>query len=543
MSLPFRELARQAAGPLIGRCTFAEGPGPLACAVSGGADSLALLVLAVAADRDAVAHHVDHGLRAGSCEDVHVVNEVASALGVTVVVHRVAVDDGSNLEARARAARLTVLPAGAATGHTADDQAETVLLNLLRGAATDGLAAMRAGGRHPILGLRRAETHELCAQLGLDPVQDPTNRDPAHLRNRVRHELLPVLCELAGRDVVPILARQARLMADDATLLDDLAASARPDRRPLHRRRPYPARPAGASRVAPLRSPAGLGDGRPGAVGRHRIVARRRDRLGENRPSHAWPAAHRAGGRRRLRAAGARGRAGPSGRARPAPARSSLSKPRFAEVVSAPVGDRASEQAVGTDLGLMSKPPAALSVWDADPALGRVVVSVEQIAERVAELGETITADYAGRPPLLVGVLKGAFIFLADLARAIRLPLELDFMAVSSYGTATKTSGVVRIVKDLDIDLTGRHVLIVEDILDSGLTLSYLRKSLQARGPASLAVCSLLVKRSVQPRPDLEIAYVGFEIEPEFVVGYGLDVAERYRNLPDLRVYVAGEPE
>ncbi len=125
------------------------------------------------------------------------------------------------------------------------------------------------------------------------------------------------------------------------------------------------------------------------------------------------------------------------------------------------------------------------------------MLSVEQIAKRVAELGKMITADYASRPPLLVGVLKGAFIFLADLARQIQLPLELDFMAVSSYGRSTKTSGVVRILKDLDIDLTGRHVLIVEDILDSGLTLSYLRKSLLARGPESLAVCSLLVKRSV----------------------------------------------
>jgi len=207
------------------------------------------------------------------------------------------------------------------------------------------------------------------------------------------------------------------------------------------------------------------------------------------------------------------------------------------------VGDLVDQSAVSADVDLEPGPSYTSSVWDADPALGRVVVSAEQIAKRVAELGETITADYAGRPPLLVGVLKGAFIFLADLARAIRLPLELDFMAVSSYGKATKTSGVVRIVKDLDIDLTARHVLIVEDILDSGLTLSYLRKSLLARGPESLAVCSLLVKRSVQPRADLEIAYVGFEIDLEFVVGYGLDVAERYRNLPDLRVFLAGEPE
>src|SRR3954468_14908611 len=127
--------------------------------------------------------------------------------------------------------------------------------------------------------------------------------------------------------------------------------------------------------------------------------------------------------------------------------------------------------------------PASL---DDDPALGDVVVAEKQLQDRIAELGAQITADYAGRPPLLVGVLKGAFMFMADLARAIDLPVEFDFMAVSSYGSATKTSGVVRIVKDLDADLTDRHVLIVEDIVDSGLTLSYLRKNLVARGPASL---------------------------------------------------------
>jgi hypoxanthine phosphoribosyltransferase len=153
----------------------------------------------------------------------------------------------------------------------------------------------------------------------------------------------------------------------------------------------------------------------------------------------------------------------------------------------------------------------------------------------VASLGEQITRDYAGRPPLLIGVLKGAFVFMADLARSIALPVEVDFMAVSSYGTATKTSGIVRIVKDLDADLTDRHVLIVEDIVDSGLTLSYLRKGLLARGPASLEVCALLVK-SGQCRVDLDLKYVGFEIPPDFVVGYGLDFAERYRNLSDIRV-------
>lgn len=168
-------------------------------------------------------------------------------------------------------------------------------------------------------------------------------------------------------------------------------------------------------------------------------------------------------------------------------------------------------------------------------ALGRVVISEAQIGARIAEMAGEISRDYAGRSPLLVGVLKGAFVFMADLARAIRLPVEMDFMAVSSYGTATKTSGIVRIVKDLDADLTDRHVIVVEDIVDSGLTLSYLHKGLLARGPASLEVCALLVKQG-QQRARVNVAYTGFEIPAEFVVGYGLDVAERWRNLPDIRV-------
>ena len=152
----------------------------------------------------------------------------------------------------------------------------------------------------------------------------------------------------------------------------------------------------------------------------------------------------------------------------------------------------------------------------------------------MAELGEEITADYDGRAPLLVGVLKGAFMFMTDLARAIDLPVEFDFMAVSSYGSATKTSGVVRIVKDLDLDLTGRHVLLVEDIVDSGLTLNYLLKNLQARNPASLEVCALLRQgRPAEGRADAALRRAS-DIPDEFVVGYGLDVGERYRNLPSI---------
>lgn len=171
-----------------------------------------------------------------------------------------------------------------------------------------------------------------------------------------------------------------------------------------------------------------------------------------------------------------------------------------------------------------------------DPHLGRVVVGADELQQRVAELGKELTSDYADRPPLLVGVLKGAFMFMSDLARAIDLPVEFDFMAVSSYGSATRTSGVVRILKDLDLDLSDRHVVIVEDIVDSGLTLAYLRKNLAARNPASLEVCALLLKEGLQ-KGDLDLRYVGFRIPPDFVVGYGLDIGERYRNLPAVHQY------
>ena len=184
----------------------------------------------------------------------------------------------------------------------------------------------------------------------------------------------------------------------------------------------------------------------------------------------------------------------------------------------------------------MAVPTSPFGDQDSDPALGPLVVAEEDLQRRIAELGDQITDDYQGRAPLLVGVLKGAFVFMSDLAQAIRLPVEFDFMAVASYGTATRTSGVVRIVKDLDLDLTGRHVLVVEDIVDSGLTLSYLRRNLLARNPASLEVCALLVKEGMQ-RTDPDLAYIGFRIPPDFVVGYGLDAAERYRNLPYVCLY------
>ncbi len=165
-----------------------------------------------------------------------------------------------------------------------------------------------------------------------------------------------------------------------------------------------------------------------------------------------------------------------------------------------------------------------------DPAIGETLVSGEQLRRRIAELGVELSHDYAGRDLFMVGVLKGAVLFLADLMRSLSVPCEIDFMAVSSYGSQTDSSGVVRILKDLDAPIEGRHVLIVEDIIDSGLTLHYLMRNLRARNPASLEVCALLTKPE-RLRVDLSPRYVGFEIANRFAIGYGLDHAQRYRNL------------
>ena len=171
----------------------------------------------------------------------------------------------------------------------------------------------------------------------------------------------------------------------------------------------------------------------------------------------------------------------------------------------------------------------------ADPNIGEILVQPDELAHRVSELAEQISSDYADRDVLLIGVLKGAVFFLADLMRKMDVDCEVDFMAVSSYGSSTDSSGVVRILKDLDASIEGRHVLIVEDIVDSGLTLSYLFRMLGGRSPASLEVCALLTKPD-RREVDMPIRYIGFEIPNKFAIGYGLDHAERYRNLPYVAV-------
>lgn len=221
----------------------------MAVAFSGGPDSTALLALARRHGLIVTAHHVDHGLRASSGAEAAQASDLAAALGCAVVVHRASVTPGANLEARAREARRAVLPTGAMTGHTADDQAETVLLRLLRGAGAAGLAAIRPGPDHPILGLRRAETHAVAAavaaEYGIAPIDDPSNGSPVHRRNRVRAEVLPLLADVAARDVVPLLTRTADLLRADEALLDRLAAELDPsDAKALSRADPALARRA-----------------------------------------------------------------------------------------------------------------------------------------------------------------------------------------------------------------------------------------------------------------------------------------------------------
>lgn len=260
------------------------------CAVSGGADSMAMLFLAVNAGLSVTAHHVDHGLRPNSAREAEVVASLCDRLGAHFNAHRVHVGDGPNLEARARAARRAILPGQVLTGHTADDQAETILLNLMRGAGVDGLAGMRRSTTKPLLAIRRSETHELCRVAGIHVATDESNFDPRFRRNRIRNELLPLIHDIAQRDVSALVAREADLIADDEKFLDDLslavdvhdalqlAASPLPLARRAVRRwlaDPYPPDSATVERVLDVAR--GL---HPSCeVGRGRRVVRSRQRL------------------------------------------------------------------------------------------------------------------------------------------------------------------------------------------------------------------------------------------------------------------------
>jgi tRNA(Ile)-lysidine synthase len=472
-------------------------PGALVLvAVSGGADSLALAAAAAfVAPRQGLragAVVVDHRLQQRSAQVAERTAAACRDLGLApVVVAPVEVpQDGSGPEAAARTARYQALDRvadaeGAAAillGHTRDDQAESVLLGLVRGSGTRSLAGMapqRDRLRRPLLLLDRTTTRAACAVLGLTPWDDPHNRDRRYARVRAR-ELLPVLEDALGPGTTAALARSAALAREDADALDEMAARAHAE---------LSAGPRGTDLdAADLRT-------LPDAL-RRRVL--RRAALAAGSPAGSLSRAHvlalddlvtRWHGQGPVRLPG-----GVSGRR------------RCGRLIL--VDDK--------DMG-------------AD--LHTVLITEDQIATRLRELAALIDADYAGRDLLLVGVLKGAVMVMADLARALHSPAEMDWMAVSSYGSGTKSSGVVRILKDLDKDISGRDVLIVEDIVDSGLTLSWLVANLRSRGPASVEICTLL-RKPASAKVDVEVKYVGFDIDPEFVIGYGLDYAERYRNLP-----------
>jgi tRNA(Ile)-lysidine synthase len=468
----------------------------LLVAVSGGADSLALAAaVAFVAPRlglRAGAVVVDHGLQAESAEVAQRAAQACRALGLSPVrVERVRVPaDGTGPESGARTVRYAALEraaddedaAAVLLGHTRDDQAESVLLGLARGSGSRslaGMAARRGRLRRPLLDVDRATTRAACAALGLRPWDDPHNRDPRYARVRARR-LLPAIDDALGPGVSAALARTAALAREDADALDDLAEQAHAALAVGPRGTDLDvtglAALPDAVRRRVLRRAAVAAGSPAGTLGRSHVLAL--DAL-----VTGWH------GQGPVRLPG-----GVSGRRR-----------------------------CGRLLLVDDK--------DMGADLQTVLISEDEIAKRLSELAALIDADYASRDLLLVGVLKGAVMVMADLARALHAPAEMDWMAVSSYGSGTKSSGVVRILKDLDKDISGRDVLIVEDIVDSGLTLSWLVANLRSRGPASVEICTLL-RKPASAKVDVEVKYVGFDIDPEFVIGYGLDYDERYRNLP-----------
>ncbi|WP_322099363.1 hypoxanthine phosphoribosyltransferase [Goekera deserti] len=514
---------------------------------SGGADSVALAAaLAVEAPRAGVrcgAVTVDHGLQQGSAARAAATAELVRGLGLDpVLVARAEVAADGGPEGAARAARLAAVrsvagtvagPVTVALAHTLDDQAETVLLGLGRGSGPRSVAGMvehRDDGDlrwwRPLLAERRGTTRAACRALGLPVWEDPWNTDPAYRRVRLRTEVLPLLEDALGGGVAPALARTAALLREDLDALDALAAA----------RLAALLEPAGTLPAAPL---ADL----PPAL-RRRVLRGWLTGAGvaDLQSVHLLAVDALVTGWRGQRAVSLPGGVGVvrrSGRlaleptrvpggaaARPGPVHDSRGDPSVSQSVPAPEAAAAGEPAPGSPVDGPLGPDHGYG-----PDIDHVLLTEEQIQQKIRELATRIAVDYAGREVLLVGVLKGAVLFMSDFARALQLPTQMEFMAVSSYGSATSSSGVVRILKDLDRDITDKHVLVLEDIIDSGLTLSWLLKNLGGRRPASLEVCALLRKPDAV-KVDVPVKYIGFDIPNEFVVGYGLDYAERYRDLP-----------
>ncbi len=505
------------------------------------------------------------------------------------------VSPGAGVEARARLQRRAAADAvragrAVATGHTRDDRVETILYRLAASPGSAAFAALPAadgGGRvRPLLELSRDEVRSELRRAGIAWRDDSSNGDRSFARNRVRLDLLPAFRSLHPAAEANLL-RTAVLLAEDDAALDALAAELLCDggdlctaavaaaplavlRRALRRVAGFPApRPVAAERVAALaRARSGAGSA---PLGAGRVAERRYGRIAIVRGGS--PVAPAARGRTRrsgpdavrrdrgaLRARNRRGcarrGAGPGARPARSACRGALARRAPHDRADAAGGARAAQRArslpcrlrvrrAGCTSGHRRRSRSAPTLWtrahtrrhvngspaDPDGVLEGVLISEDELRARVNDLGQQVSRDYEGLDPLLVAVLKGAVIFAGDLLRAITIPCAIDFMAISSYGSGTESSGVVRILKDLDAPIAGRHVLVVEDIVDSGLTLSYLLGSLASRGPASLEICALLAKPD-RREVDVACRYVGFEIPNRFVVGYGLDAEERFRGLP-----------
>ncbi|WP_026240470.1 hypoxanthine phosphoribosyltransferase [Parafrankia discariae] len=453
--------------------------------------------------------------------------------------------------------------------------------------ATDGVI------RRPLLRLRRDQTRQACQSLGLEFWDDPTNADPAFARARTRSTVLPVLEAELGPGIAEALARTADLLRADADALEAQAESVYTELADAAELADGPAR-ATAPRAPRTPPPALAPPAEPGPrvefdvtalagltqALRGRVLRRAALAAGSSasalRAEHIWAVedlvtrwrgqkpvplpsgvlARRTGGRIALvgpdapvrpgAATGAErpdpsgvvrapgGRGGPTSRA---PASGTLTPGTPASGDRGPGDPACNEEDRPVSQAATAKPDHDGTSTPAGgprrthPDIDEILVSQEEIAAKIAELAARVDADYAGREILLVGVLKGAVMVMADLSRALAVPITMEFMAVSSYGSTTSSSGVVRILKDLDRAIEGRDVLVVEDIIDSGLTLSWLLRNLRSRGPASLEVLALFRKPEAIT-VDVDVRYVGFDIPSAFVVGYGLDYAEHYRTLP-----------
>lgn len=494
------------------------------CGVSGGGDSLALAAVCVRAGLQVTTVTVDHRLQSGSDEVAARAAQQCRELGAEAVVLTVTV--GGKGEGPARAARYRALGSAAAgrpvfVAHTADDDAEGVLLSLTRGAGTGSLAGLREVSRdhpaveagasflgRPLLTVTRENTRGCCAELGLEVWDDPHNESPGILRSRVRHTLLPVLRDVLGGQVDAALTRSARLLRADADLLDDLAGKALDAAGVV----PGGRLPAAvlAAQPGPLRRRM-VRDWLSGVAGpltsRHleMIEALVCDWHGQGPVAVPWPTTKM---------------------------ELSHGVPHQHDTHRLVVRRHAGELEA-TRLRRQDRMQSDMPDHPFGDDISRVLIDAETVQDRVKELADEISDRYrdAEDDLVLVCVLKGAAVFMSDFSRALSVPAQLEFMVVSSYGEAAETSGTVKILKDLSTDISGRDVIIVEDIIDSGNTLAWLVDDLNSRGPKSLEVVALLRKPD-RVVVDVDCDVLGFDVPDEFIVGYGLDYAERYRTLP-----------